>query len=185
MQTVILIGPPGSGKSTCGALLAEKLGWTFTDIDDLIADAAGMTVSKIFANHGEGTFRKMEAEMVDKLIARASTGVPYVLSTGGGLPVFGNNMDKLLTLGVVVYLAANPKVLEGRVETGKSRPLLAVPPTTSETSATQPSDKSPTYHRLEQLLEERAPVYERARYKIDTSDLSAQEVVNKIALLLT
>ncbi|MFN8655912.1 MAG: shikimate kinase [Candidatus Obscuribacterales bacterium] len=183
MQTVILIGPPGSGKSTCGALLAQKLGWTFTDIDDLIAETAGMTVAEIFARQGEGSFRKMESQMVDRLLGDKPTKSPYILSTGGGLPIFGNNMDKLLALGVVVYLAARLDILEGRVETGESRPLLAV--SSPEGAETPPSDKSATYRRLEQLLEERAPVYERARYKIDTSDLSAQEVVNKIALLLS
>lgn len=183
MHTVILIGPPGSGKTTCGALLAAKLGWTFTDIDDLIEGVAGMTVAEIFARQGEGAFRKMEADMIDRLLTKSPPAASYILSTGGGLPVFGNNMDKLLTLGVVVYLAARLEVLEGRVETGESRPLLAV--SSQEGAETQPpSDKSPTYRRLEQLIEERAPVYERARYKIDTSDLSAQEVVNKIALLL-
>lgn len=187
MHTVILIGPPGSGKSTCGQLLSEKLGWEFVDSDHLVTRSAGMTVAEIFSKEGESRFRQLESAAIDTLLNEQSEQSPKrVLSTGGGLPVFHNNMDKLLALGCVVYLYARVEILESRVDRGETRPLLSAehskqsPPSES----TAPSDKSDTNRRLEQLLSERAPVYGRARYKIDTSDLTAAEVVNKIAHLV-
>lgn len=204
MHTIILIGPPGSGKSTCGQLLSEKLGCQFVDSDQLVKQSAGMTVADIFSQQGEARFRQLETAVIDTLLHEKTSRREEpdqtdrtdqstepdrtVLSTGGGLPVFHNNMDKLLALGCVVYLYARLEILESRVDGGETRPLLAAASSagnrTDCSSPSDKSDKSATYRRLEQLLSERAPVYGRARYKIDTSDLTAPEVVNKIAHLL-
>lgn len=182
MHSVILVGLPGSGKTTCGELLAAKLGWTFLDSDSLVIARTGLSVPEIFRLHGEQHFRNLESQALDDLKSGSGFGQQdLVLSTGGGLPIFNENMAKLLTLGSVVFLSARLEVLESRVDRGESRPLLAPKPGQGKAAA---SDKSATYERLAQLSAERAPVYERARYKIDTSDLSAAEVVNKIALLL-
>jgi shikimate kinase len=186
MHTVILIGPPGSGKTTCGQLLAKKLGWTFIDSDGLVTESAGLTVKEIFEKIGERKFRDLESQALDRLSAEGGETKPRVLSTGGGLPVFDNNMERLLTLGCVIYLQTRLEVLESRLQGGYDRPLLTQGhnPGKPDNSAAA-AGKSDACKRLQQLLAERAPVYERARYKIDTSDLSAPEVVNKIAHLLS
>ena len=83
-RSIVLVGLMGSGKSTIGRRLAQRLGMAFADADDEIERAAGMTISDIFAKFGEAHFRDGERRVIARLLA----GKPHVLATGGGAFIY-------------------------------------------------------------------------------------------------
>ncbi len=118
---VYLIGFMGGGKSTFGSKLASHLGWRFIDLDDKIEHRAGQTINDIFSDHGEKYFRKLESEVLKEFENQTS----IVLSTGGGTPCFGDNMEYMNRTGLTVYLKLTPGQLKSRlVGTKAERPLL-------------------------------------------------------------
>lgn len=111
----------GSGKTTTGQKLAGLLGWEFTDLDRCIEADTGMTIPEIFSNHGEAWFREVESKMLRKLQPLINT----VVSTGGGTPCHGDNMDFMLDTGLTIYLKLTPGQLKSRLSgTNGERPLL-------------------------------------------------------------
>jgi shikimate kinase len=120
-RIVYIIGFMGSGKSVAGKKLAARLNWSFVDIDRKIEEKAGKTISRIFSEDGEETFRIMEADVLKSMASASKT----VISTGGGAPCFGNNMDFMLETGVTIYLKRTPGQLRKRLaESSHERPLL-------------------------------------------------------------
>jgi shikimate kinase len=118
---VYIIGFMGSGKTTTGMKLAGLLGWGFTDLDKCIEEDAGMTIPEIFSIHGEDWFRKVESKMLRNLQPMKNK----VVSTGGGTPCYGDNMDFMLETGLTIYLKLNPGQLKSRLAgTNGERPLL-------------------------------------------------------------
>ena len=117
---MVLVGPPGAGKSTVGRLLAERMGVDFTDIDDLIVARAGRSISEIFVTDGEPAFRKLE----EAEVALALAGTNGVLALGGGA-VLSEQTRARLRGRCVVFLSVG--MAEGVRRTGLStaRPLLA------------------------------------------------------------
>lgn len=115
----------GSGKSSVGRRLANRLDLEFVDMDAVIEDYAQATVEDIFSQSGEETFRLLETHILDKLIE----GEPKVIATGGGTPCHSDNMDKILNAGYTVYLELPPSKLQRRVtqsnrKNPNKRPLL-------------------------------------------------------------
>jgi shikimate kinase len=124
-QHVFLIGYMGSGKTTLGKKLANRLGVAFFDTDALLETKLGCTIADFFAQYGEAAFRQEE----EKLLVELDRFAPAVISLGGGLPCFGNNMDKLNTLGLTIYLKRSPGELANRLVKNKiKRPLIATVP---------------------------------------------------------
>ncbi len=121
IHRVYIIGFMGSGKSTAGKKLASLLGWSFIDLDKRIEKQAGKTIPEIFSQLGEAYFRNVEAEVLKNLISQTNT----VISTGGGTPCHGDNMDYMLETGLTLYLKLTPGQLKSRLSesTGK-RPLI-------------------------------------------------------------
>ena len=116
-----IIGFMGSGKSTAGKKLAALLGWSFIDLDKKIEEQTGMTISDIFTQHGETYFRNVESAVLRSLITQKNA----VISTGGGTPCYGDNMDFMLETGLTLYLKLTPGQLKGRLLNSKGeRPLL-------------------------------------------------------------
>jgi shikimate dehydrogenase len=107
MSNVVLIGMPGSGKSTLGKALAQELGKKFVDTDEEIATRAGMSIPEIFARHGEGHFRQLESEVISDL--GKETG--YVIATGGGCVLRDENYLPLRQNGIVLYITRPIKEL--------------------------------------------------------------------------
>lgn len=118
---VILVGFPGSGKSSVGKKLAAKLGCDFVDLDDAFEEAYHVSIPDFFAKYNEPAFRSCERKvLLDKL---ALDNV--VLSAGGGTPCFANNMDTMKQSGIVVYIKMTPASLFDRLSHAKRvRPLL-------------------------------------------------------------
>ena len=173
-MNITLTGFMGTGKTAVGKRLAKRLGWRFVDVDALIKATAQMSVPRLFAEHGEAVFRRLE----QRAIRRAVTGDQQVIATGGGAFVNPANRSLLRTVGPVICLSAQPKTILQRVgATATRRPMLAPPPTSlSEAGQAGGSVQS----RIERLLQQRAPAYAKADLRIATDGVSAQEVVERI-----
>lgn len=119
---VFLIGYMGSGKSTLGPKLARALNIPFMDLDKLIEEQIGMTIAQYFEQHGETSFRNVEAELLRSMTEKNDS---FLMSTGGGAPVFHDNMKFMNENGTTVYLEMNPRSLAQRLAPAKDeRPLL-------------------------------------------------------------
>ncbi len=120
-DNIILIGFMGSGKTSVGKNLARKTGRLFLDTDLLIQEEYGMTISEIFAQKGEGAFRKMETELLVRL---ADSLDHAVLSVGGGLPTIEENIPLLKALGKCVFLDVHFERIWTRIKNDNRRPLV-------------------------------------------------------------
>lgn len=160
---LVLVGPPGAGKSTVGKVLARRLGVGFTDVDALIVERAGKPIADMFLQDGEAAFRALEREVV----AEALTGVDGVLALGGG-SVLADETRAALRGHRVVHLTVS--LADGLRRTGMSsaRPLLAgVNPRAT----------------FKALLDARAPLYrEVATVEVDTARRSANQVARAVLL---
>lgn len=117
-----LIGFMGAGKSTLGKALAGRLGWQFTDTDELIEQESGENITKIFARSGEAEFRQRESAVLAKVLRKQR----QVIACGGGLTIKPENRQWLSTATVVILLYARPSAIWQRIECA-SRPLLLGP----------------------------------------------------------
>ena len=126
MENIVLIGMPGSGKSTTGKLLAEHLGKRFVDADDAIITRAGMSIPEIFSRDGEAGFRALETEILAELGKQAG----LVIATGGGCVTQERNYDLLHQNGRIIWLRRDIETLptDGRPlsQTGKLADMYAV-----------------------------------------------------------
>jgi shikimate kinase len=120
-KRVFLIGFMGCGKTTIGKILAEKLGFQFVDVDRLIENRCHESISQIFEKNGEAKFREIESEIICELAEFENT----VISTGGGLPCFFDNMEIMNNAGITVYIELSAKTLQNRLQKSpKERALL-------------------------------------------------------------
>lgn len=118
-----LVGMPASGKSTIGKLVARQLGLEFIDLDNLIVDHEGMTITEIFDSKGEEYFREIERK---QLLIQISRENGFVLATGGGAPCFFDNMEQMNIRGVTIFLDISVDDLFGKLSKKgtQKRPLL-------------------------------------------------------------
>ena len=168
-MNITLTGFMGTGKTTVGKRLARRLGWRFVDVDSLIVASAKESVAKIFVEHGEAVFRRLENRAIRQVV-RADQ---QVIATGGGAFMDQENRRLLRAGGPVICLTAHPRTLLQRVTpTLASRPMLAGP-------AAGGRRDSPLA-RMQRLLSQRAAAYAKADLTIDTTELSIGEVVEQI-----
>lgn len=112
----------GSGKSTLGKKLANRLDVPFIDSDQAIEVKYGKSIGELFTVLGEGHFRGLERDFIEEL---ALTDGSFVVATGGGMPCYGNNADRLNEIGTTIYLKRSAKELVNRLENAKAiRPLV-------------------------------------------------------------
>ncbi|MEU4834222.1 shikimate kinase [Streptosporangium sp. NPDC023615] len=160
----VLIGPPGSGKSTAGRLLADRLGLAFRDTDADVELTAGKPVSDVFIEDGEETFRALEADAVRLALAEHDG----VLALGGGAILSEATRD-LLAGHQVVYLEVGLSSAVQRVGLASARPLLVLNPRS----------------QLKKLMDARRPLYSGlATITVATDDRSPAEVVDEIVARL-
>ncbi|MFQ6091562.1 MAG: shikimate kinase [bacterium] len=165
MRGVVLVGFMGTGKTVVGKKLAERLQMKFIDVDGLIEERSGTSISEIFDRFGEPHFRKVEKEVV----AEVSAGDGLVVATGGGAVLDPENVTNLKSMGKMIHLSARPDVILERTKDADDRPLLETADRRKQIAA---------------LLAKRAPFYARADYEIDTSELSVEDVVDEIVSYL-
>ena len=158
---VFLIGFMGSGKTTIGKKLANYLKYEFIDLDKLIESRAGMSIVNYFELHGEGAFRELERDILQK------TQFPenVIIATGGGAPCFGDNMEWMNKNGLVAYLSLSPKALASRLEHSKTdRPLI------------RHLKGDELIDFISSKLQEREEFYNQAKYVVSASDLTAERL---------
>jgi shikimate kinase/3-dehydroquinate synthase len=177
LRTIFLIGLSGSGKSSVGRLLAERLDMPFYDTDALVEEQCGMSIAAIFGQHGETYFRDCESRALAS-IARKQVGA--VVATGGGIIARTANRELLHTLGFSVYLAVHPATALERLIT-QHEALVAVGQTPEIRPLLVGSDPLAT---LQQLLETRSAWYAEADVTCDTDDKSAEQVVHALMAML-
>jgi shikimate kinase len=160
-EAIVLIGFMGAGKSSAGRALARRTGLPLFDTDALVSERAGVSISEIFAQHGEDEFRARETATL-LAISRA----PSVVVTGGGVVLRPENVAAMKQLGVVVHLTADEETLFERATRRSVRPLL------------QTADPRATFA---QLLQARAPLYkDAADVAVDTTGKRHEEVVTAV-----
>jgi shikimate kinase len=160
-RPVVLVGMMGSGKSTIGRRLGARLHMPFLDADHEIEVAhAGMTVSEIFAQHGEPYFRDGEA----RVIARLLDGGSCVIATGGGAFMREETRSRIHDKAVSIWLKADGDVILKRVKRRADRPLL------------QTADPAAT---IERLIAERSPFYQLADLAVASRDVPHEKIVEE------
>jgi shikimate kinase len=160
-DTIVLIGPMGSGKSAAGKRLAEMIGYTFLDTDALIEKTASATISEIFAREGEVGFRRREAKVLERVLAETGT----VVACGGGAVTDPENIKVLRSGAFVVYLKVSAATAAARVGDGAGRPLL---------------EGDNVAEKIAELIDERASLYESAASAIVDAEADVEEVVGRI-----
>ena len=160
---LILTGFMGTGKTSLGKLLANRLGRGFVDLDQKIEQDSGMKITEIFAEHGEKYFRKLEKDMVKKVCAKKN----LVIATGGGTVKDQENIQILKNSGVIVCLTTEPEEIFSRTERRGERPVLD-------------NGGEERLATIKKLLAERQKFYEQADYTVDTTDWSPLQIMNDI-----
>ncbi|WP_442603843.1 shikimate kinase [Paenibacillus sp. KN14-4R] len=160
INNIMLIGFMGTGKSTIGNKLAEKLGWTFVDTDQKLVKQAGKSISQIFEESGEGYFRKLESEVICQVLE----GKNQVVSLGGGAVLNPDNCLHMQKNGCVITLTAPLDTIVERVQGDSGRPLL----------------QGDVRQRVVTMMEQRKGLYDFSDFSIDTSTSSLDEIVDLI-----
>lgn len=158
MDLVYLVGFMGSGKSTVGRLVAERLDWEFVDLDEKIEAHDGRSIQQIFSESGEEQFREIESE----LLHRFSESFPCVVALGGGTYVDPKNRRLIDQSGRAVYLKTSLETILERVKVDHTRPLFS------------------TIERTAKLYRERLPSYQKAQMQIVTDGLNPDQIAERI-----
>lgn len=160
MEKIFLIGFMGVGKSTTAKQLATELSWRFIDTDLEIEKSCGLSISEIFANYGEIFFRMEERSILKKILKEDRV----VVATGGGMPIFFDNLELMKKNGFVVYLSVSLDVIKERLNR-KSE------------SSKRPLSQSAN---LDEIFRLREHYYNRAHYICVADKLTPLEIVEKI-----
>ena len=165
-RTLVLVGMMGVGKTTIGRRLAARLNMPFFDADEEIEKAAGMSVADLFEQHGEASFRRGEAQVIERLVS----GAPIVLATGGGALTTPSTRAVIADQTLSIWLKSDIETILERAKRRNTRPLLK----TGNPRAT-----------LERLMTEREAYYAEADLAIDSQNGPHTKTVNAILNALT
>jgi len=165
-RPLYLIGFMGSGKSTVSRHMSRSLGVPKIEMDDLLAERAGKSITQIFAEDGEEVFRQMETELLREIGA----GEPALVSCGGGVVLRPENVEIMKNSGTILMLSATPETIFSRVRHSTKRPIL---------------NGNMNVEFIAELMAKRDPAYRAAAdvtVSIDgkTSDIVAKELVERI-----
>ena len=163
---IYLIGFTGVGKTTIGKQLALQNNINFIDTDKEIEKATKKTISNVFSENGEHYFRMIETKVLKNIKGK------NIVSCGGGLPVFNNNMKYIKRYGTSIYLKASPSEIFNRLSDNiEHRPLIKKKP------------KEELKKFIQKKITEREKFYLMANYILNTNDLTENEVLRKINAL--
>jgi len=162
MSRIVLIGAPGSGKSTIGSALAAHLQWPFVDTDALIELKESKKITDLFVENGEGYFRAVEFETLQEVLKEESA----VISLGGGAPIAERAQDALASSdSIIVFLDVSLATAAPRVGFNRDRPLLLGNPRA----------------QWQSLSDQRRPIYEKlATLSIKVDDMTVDEIISII-----
>lgn len=158
---IFLIGMPGAGKSTFGKKFSKLIKYDFIDTDFEIEKREKDSIKYIFKEKGESYFRKLENDLLKDIIKLDKK----VVATGGGLPIFFNNMDILNKEGITIFLDVPLEELLKRNEKNNDRPLL---------------NKENKQDNLKRMYDDRTNVYNKCKIKVENYNISAFKLSYKI-----
>ncbi len=165
MKNIYLVGFMGTGKTTVGKILANKLSKKFVETDQAIEEKEGEKIKDIFAKKGESYFRKLETNLLKKLSSESG----LVVSCGGGLACNKKNLEILQNTGHLFSLSASASLILERIKDSNHRPLLRV---------------EDPLAKINELLNIRKPYYQKAGIEVNTDNLCPEEVADSILNLL-
>lgn len=157
-----IIGFMGSGKTTIGESLAEKMKFQVVDVDQWIEEKEQQAIKDIFAEKGESYFRQLETEALQQI-----NGEPLLITTGGGIVERDLNLQIMKEKGTIIYLKCGLDEIFRRLEGDESRPNF-----------------QGNRQQIEALFMSRQPYYEQADITIDTTNKSVADIVNELHPLL-
>ena len=160
MKNIFLIGFMGCGKSTIAAALSQNYGMEIIEMDQVLVEREGMSIPEMFAKHGETYFRDAETALVADIQKEANK----VVSCGGGVVLREENVEKMKSNGLVVWLTAEPETILERVKDDHNRPLLE-------------GNKNVDYIR--DMMEKRREKYEGAADAVVNTDGKSAETICK------
>tara|TARA_B100000780_G_scaffold201278_1_gene142706 strand:- start:673 stop:1176 length:504 start_codon:yes stop_codon:yes gene_type:complete len=155
-KNIVLLGMMGSGKSSIGGLVSRKLNIPFIDIDNLIENYAGMSITKIFKNNGENYFRNLE----EKITLKSLKTKKSIIALGGGGFINDKIRKDVLSNHLSFWLDWDESILLNRIKDSKKRPLAF---------------KS-TDEELKEIIRKRTKIYSKAQYKINCNKLTKSEI---------
>lgn len=162
MKNIVLTGFMGTGKTTVGQILAEKLKRKFLDTDQIIEEKLGTSIKEFFKKAGETKFREIEAQT----IALISNIEDAVISCGGGVVVNSVNIENLKKNGIIINLFASPEHIFKRLCKDNTRPLI--------------KQMDNPLEGIKKLLAKRQKAYENCDFTVNTDNLTSEQVVENI-----
>ena len=159
-KNLVFLGMMGSGKSSIGNLVSKKLDLPFIDIDNLIVEHTGMSISEIFEKKGEDYFRNLE----EKITLKSLKKIKNVISLGGGGFINTKIRKEILDNNFSFWLDWDESILVRRIKDSKKRPLVF---------------KS-TDQKIKAIIKDRSKIYTKAQFKINCNKLTKTEIVEKI-----
>lgn len=165
-KPIVLTGMMGTGKTRIGSILAKKLGLDFIDSDHRIVDVSGYTIPEIFEKYGEEEFRRVEARVIENLLAPSNTSAePAVIALGGGAIMNAETLRLVKERSHSIWIQADPALILERVSKNSNRPLLA---------CADPKDT------LQKLMDERQHYYAKADCHVVNSDDDSASTIAQI-----
>ena len=159
-KNLVFLGMMGSGKSAIGNLVSRKLDLPFIDIDNLIVENTGMSISEIFEKKGESYFRNLE----EKFTLKSLKKIGNIISLGGGGFINNKIREEILTNHFSFWLNWNEEILIKRIKDSKKRPLAF----------------NSTDEEIKAIIKKRSKIYVNAQFKINCNKLTKAEIVKKI-----